>query len=67
MELQILDCDYTVVNNKPIIRIFCKNIQGETVCVFYDKFLPYFYLHGDEGKYKEIIEKIKNKYPHLKI
>jgi len=67
MELQILDCDYIVINNKPIIRIFCKNIQGEAICVFYDKFLPYFYLHGDENRYQEIIEKIKNKYSNLKI
>jgi len=62
MELQILDADYILLNNKPIIRLFCKNIQGETICVFYDKFLPYFYFHGDESKYPEIIEEIKKKY-----
>jgi len=67
MELQILDCDYTLVNSKPIIRLFCKDAQGETVCVFYDKFFPYFYLHGDESKYQEIIKEIKNKYPNLKV
>jgi DNA polymerase I len=67
MELQILDCDYTLVNNKPIVRLFCKDIQGESICVFYDKFLPYFYLYGDESKYQEVIEQIKNKYPNLKI
>jgi DNA polymerase elongation subunit (family B) len=67
MELQILDCDYTLVNNKPIVRLFCKDIQGESICVFYDKFLPYFYLYGDESKYQEVIDQIKNKYPNLKI
>ncbi|MEM5872602.1 MAG: DNA-directed DNA polymerase, partial [Candidatus Aenigmatarchaeota archaeon] len=67
MELQILDCDYIMLNNKPIIRLFCKNIQGESICVFYDKFLPYFYLYSEEGKYQEIIEKIKNKFPNLKF
>jgi DNA polymerase I len=67
MELQILDCDYTVVNNKPIIRLFCKNIQGESVCVFYDKFLPYFYLHGEESSYPKVIDEIKKRYPNLKI
>jgi len=62
MELQIIDADYILLNNKPIIRLFCKNIQGEAVCVFYDKFMPYFYLHGEESNYPEIIEKIKNKF-----
>jgi len=62
MELQIIDADYILLNNKPIIRLFCKNIQGEAVCVFYDKFMPYFYLHGEESKYPEIIEGIKNKF-----
>lgn len=67
MELQIIDADYIVLNNKPIIRLFCKNINGETICVFYDKFLPYFYLHGDETKYEEIKKEINKKYPNLKI
>ncbi len=44
MKLQILDCDYTMLNNKPLIRIFCKTEDGGTACIFYDKFLPYFYL-----------------------
>jgi len=67
MELQIIDADYILLNNKPVIRLFCKDIQGESVCVFYDKFLPYFYLHGDESKYNEIIEEIKKRYENQKI
>jgi DNA polymerase I len=62
MELQILDCDYIMLNNRPIIRIFGKTSQDETVCVFYDKFLPYFYLYGDEEKYPEVIEEIKKRF-----
>ena len=62
MELQILDADYILLNNKPIIRLFCKNIKGENICVLYDKFLPYFYFHGEESEYPEIIEEIKKKY-----
>jgi DNA polymerase, archaea type len=67
MELQILDCDYVLVNNKPVIRLFCKNANGESICVFYDKFFPYFYLYGDESRYQEIIGIIKKKYPALKF
>ncbi|OGI12532.1 hypothetical protein A3K64_01345 [Candidatus Micrarchaeota archaeon RBG_16_36_9] len=62
MELQIIDADYILLSNKPIIRLFCKNIQGESICVFYDKFLPYFYLHGDEKDYPAAIDEIKNKF-----
>ena len=67
MELQIIDVDYILLNNKPVIRLFCKDIQGESICVFYDKFLPYFYLHGDDSKYSETIEEIKKRYDNLKI
>jgi DNA polymerase I len=62
MELQIIDADYILLNNKPIIRLFCKNIQGESICVFYDKFLPYFYLYGKEDEYQETMEEIKKKF-----
>jgi DNA polymerase I len=62
MELQILDSDYILLNNKPIIRLFCKNMQGESICVFYDKFLPYFYLFGEEKNYPDIINDIKKKF-----
>lgn len=68
MEVQILDCDYIVLNNKkPVVRIFGKTMKGETVCIFYENFLPYFYLHADEEKHQQIIEKILKKYPNLKI
>ena len=62
MELQILDADYVVIQNKPIIRLFCKNEKGETICVFYDKFLPYFYVHAEDDKYPAITEEIKRKF-----
>ncbi len=44
MLLQILDCDYVETNGKPTIRIFSKTEKGGTVCVFYEGFLPYFYV-----------------------
>ncbi len=46
MELQILDVDYVMVNEKPIIRIFGKTAGGKSVCGFYEGFLPYFYVKG---------------------
>ncbi|NIO22469.1 MAG: DNA polymerase elongation subunit [Candidatus Aenigmarchaeota archaeon] len=48
MLFQILDVDYTMVDEKPIIRIFGKTEDGETVCGFYEDYLPYFYARGEK-------------------
>ncbi len=54
MELQILDVDYVLVDEKPIIRIFGKNPEGVTVCGFYEGFSPYFYSNSEKvGKVLE--------------
>lgn len=47
MLFQILDADYTLVNEKPIIRLFGKGEDGKTVCGFYEDFEPYFYVLGN--------------------
>lgn len=44
MEIQILDVDYTVPNETPVVRIFGKTESGESRCVFVEDFLPYFYV-----------------------
>jgi DNA polymerase I len=44
IQVQILDCDYIMLNGKPLVRVFGKTEDGETVCVFSNKTLPYFYL-----------------------
>lgn len=54
MEIQVLDVDYVLVDEKPIVRIFGKKMDGKTVCVFYDKYLPYFYV--DDEKALELIK-----------
>ncbi|MBN2203330.1 MAG: hypothetical protein JW700_04065 [Candidatus Aenigmarchaeota archaeon] len=68
MEVQILDCDYILLNNKkPVVRIFGKTKEGKSICVFYNDFMPYFYLHSKEGNYDEIKKKILKKYPDLQM
>ncbi|MFQ6009927.1 MAG: DNA polymerase domain-containing protein [Candidatus Aenigmatarchaeota archaeon] len=59
MQIQILGCDYTILNNKPLIRLFGKAVDGSTVCVFYDKLRPYFYVHAKESDFGKIIEELK--------
>ncbi len=45
MEMQVLDCDYVMLNGKPIVRLFGKTADGKNVCAFHDKKIPYFYIH----------------------
>ncbi|MCX6815375.1 MAG: ribonuclease H-like domain-containing protein [Candidatus Aenigmarchaeota archaeon] len=44
MKFQILDIDYFLNNNKPVLRIFGKQEDGTSVCGMYDKLEPYFYI-----------------------
>ncbi len=54
MEIQILDVDYVLVDEKPVIRIFGKTEEGKVVCGFYDDFQPYFYI--DDKKAVDIVK-----------
>lgn len=53
MRLQVLDADYTMLNEKPLIRIFCKDSSGKNFCVFVKDYMPYFYVIGKESEIKE--------------
>ncbi len=48
MLMQVLDADYVMLNNKPLVRIFGKTKTGETLCALCSNHLPYFYVHVDE-------------------
>ncbi|MFB6217298.1 MAG: 3'-5' exonuclease, partial [Candidatus Aenigmatarchaeota archaeon] len=63
MKVQILDADYKMVNSHPVVRLFGKNEEGETVCVLDDDFRPYFYcLPEDENSKEEILDLIEEEY-----
>lgn len=40
----LLDVDYIVENNKPIIRMWCVDDAGKSAVIFDDSFEPYFYV-----------------------
>jgi DNA polymerase I len=44
LDFQLLDCDYTNINNRPVIRLFGKTPDGKTACAFVEGFDPYFYI-----------------------
>ncbi len=56
MRVQVLDVDYIMNNNRPIVRIFGKKKDGGSVCLFYSDFYPYFYTKGDVEKIKAILK-----------
>ena len=70
MQFQVLDVDYVLVNEKPVIRAFGKDEKGDTVCGFYEGFQPYFYATGTgiedklEGNPQVVkIERVKRTLP----
>ena len=46
MDMQVIDVDYVLVNDRPIVRIFGKTLEGKAVCAFYEDYQPYFYADG---------------------
>ena len=44
IRFQLLDADYFLNGNKPILRLFGRDANGRAVCVLYDKMRPYFYV-----------------------
>lgn len=58
MNFQILDADYTIENNGPIIRLFGRNEKNESICCLVPGFEPYFYVKvtGDINELCDIIK-----------
>lgn len=66
----IIDADYTLADGAGVVRLFCKNVKGETVLVLDPTFKPYFYAMPKEGeatKLKKRVEKLNTKKLETKI
>jgi DNA polymerase I len=61
MEIQILDVDYVMVENRVVLRLFGKTEKSEPICVFYEGFQPYFFVDKDPSTVLNgaLIEKVK--------
>ena len=55
LKFQVLDSDYFMNGQDPIIRLFGKTMEGKTVCAFVEGSRPYFYVQlvDVEGRNKE--------------
>jgi len=62
---QLLDCDYVLLNKKPVLRLFGKKKEGKTICAFYENFLPYFYILPKNGGLGDVIDILKKNFTGL--
>ncbi|MCW1293979.1 MAG: DNA-directed DNA polymerase [Candidatus Parvarchaeota archaeon] len=56
MEVFPVDIDYTVVDEKPWIRIFCIDVKGERSILYDDSFRPYCYVKGSVEEVKALLK-----------
>ena len=62
VNFQLLDVDYFLLNSNPVIRMFGRTENGNSLCVFYDNFLPYFYIRCKKPELEKMkaMKEIKN-------
>ena len=66
MDFQILDADYEVVNDSnPVVRLFGRGADGESVCCLVPDFEPYFYLKAS-GDLNTVAGLIKDTFRQVK-
>lgn len=49
MEIQIIDVDYVLVNEYPVVRVFGKDEKGKATCIFVEGYRPFFYFREGKG------------------
>ena len=64
LEFYPLDFDYTIQNNKSVIRMYGVTRDGKRIIVLDDSFNPYFYITFEEGT---DIHKVEDKIRNIKI
>ena len=56
IRFQLLDADYFLNDNKPVLRLFGRTKEGDPVCILYDKMKPYFYVKCTDAKKLAVIK-----------
>jgi len=65
LSFQLLDCDYMLVDNEPIVRLFGRSKDNKTVCAFYKGYYPYFFVLPKQGMEEDVINFLQNKFKQL--
>jgi len=58
--LVLIDADYTLIESKPVIRLYCKDNKGKTVLILDSNFEPYFFVMPKDGKLNEAKKKVED-------
>lgn len=67
IKFQLIDADYIINNYKPIVRLFGKTDNNKSITIFYEGFLPYFYVLSKKGKEEEIKNYLGKKFEQFLI
>ncbi|PSH01472.1 MAG: hypothetical protein BRC26_03445, partial [Nanohaloarchaea archaeon QH_8_44_6] len=59
-KIRVIDVDYRIEDNKPVVRIFGKTDEGENILLNDRDFRPYFYAIAD-GDTEELEDEIEEK------
>lgn len=62
LSFQLLDSDYITLNNKPAVRLFGRTEDGKSVTVFFDDFLPYFYILPKEQREEDVVKYLEKNF-----
>ncbi len=65
LEFQLLDCDYIMLGNAPVVRLFGVTKDNKSACVFVKNFYPYFYLIPKKGFELTFETYLRKKFPNL--
>jgi len=69
LRLQILDADHSEQDGATV-RLWCKDPKGKTVLVLDRSFVPYFYVHVQDGKAEDLKNKLRaelKRHPDLTV
>ena len=67
IEFCILNIDYMMEGNTPVIRVWGKTDKGKTICVLDRTFEPYFYMEPKPDLKKADIENLKAKILRMEL
>ncbi len=65
IDFQLLDADYMLIDNQPLIRLFGKTKDDKTIAVFVKKYFPYFYVLPKRNSKEDLVDFLKANFSSL--
>lgn len=62
---QLLDCDYTMLDGRPLVRLFGRDTEGKSITAFMDGDYPYFYAYMADENFAETEKFLKDKFSNF--